>query len=467
MKKILLILSILLLAGLCYPINPTSVFSGKDYKNSLNSLTVYDYVKNKKIYNLNGSVSVLPASVLKLITTATALELLGPDYKFQTIIGYKGKVSNGILDGDLVVSAGGDPTLGSRHFNDGKELFLIEICKAVKSFGINQIRGQVVVDVSIFDNEPVSPFWLWEDIGNYYAPVITGMSVFDNCYTLTLKSGKPGTRPEITGVDMPEIDLTFDNYLIAANNNKDSAYIYGEPLNRNRVLRGSIPAGRESFSIRGDIPDPTGLFLNLLTGKLKENNIIVREGIVTHNKVEGVKIIKTLLSKPLGEIVKIANKKSDNLFAEYLLRHIALTKAKGNASAKVGVAVLKSFWHSKGLDTYSLQMVDGSGLSPVNRVSSEFLSQLLVYMARQSKYFKTFEQSLPFAGLEGSVSGFLSESELKGKLRLKSGTMQGVTCYAGYYYEKGLKYVVVLMSNHLYLPRNKVRNDFQYFLQTL
>jgi len=466
MKKILLILSILLLSDSCNSINPSVIFSGTDYKNSTNSITVYDFAKSKTLYDINGSVSVLPASVLKLITTATALELFGSDYKFQTKIGYTGSISNGVLDGNLVVVGGGDPTLGSRHFQDDKYSFFNEICKSIKNIGITKINGKVLIDVSIFDNEAVSAFWLWEDIGNYYAPVITGLSVFDNSYTLTLKSGKPGTKPGIVGVDIPLLDMTFDNYLVAANNNKDSAYIYGEPYNKNRVLRGSIPYGRESFSIKGDIPDPAGLFLKLLLQKLNENSITVSDGTVLHKKIEGIKLINTLYSKPLGEIVKITNKKSDNLFAEYLLRHIALTKVNSNASAKDGIMVIKNYWKSKGLDVSSLQMFDGSGLSPMNRVSSDFLTQILTYMAK-SKYFKIFEQSLPLAGVEGSVSGFLGESELRGKLRLKSGTMQGVTCYAGYYYEKGIKYVVVLMSNHLYLPRNKVRNDFQYFLQTL
>jgi len=473
MNRLLLILALVISPYFLNASNATGKFTDKSYKHSGISICVINPVTGKTEVSINKDLAIMPASVLKLVTTATALELLGPDYRFMTILEYSGEIENGVLNGDIYIRGGGDPGLGSRHFNENIHEFLADWVNSVSEAGIRVVNGNIIADPGIFDDEPVSPYWLWEDMANYYAAGVWGLGIFDNYFSLTLKSGKAGSRPEVISV-VPEMpDLKIDNRLFAADNDKDSAYFYGEPYQWNRILRGTMPCDRASFTIKGEIPDPPYYFANLFKITLIEKGIEVKGNPVNikelsdNDRKNKTKILHTEFSLPLWRIINITNEKSDNLFAEHLLRHIALTATDKPASARNGLKVVREFWNDKGLDVSSIQMFDGSGLSPMNRVSSDFLAKILEYMVSKSKYGEIFEKSLPLAGIQGSVSGFLKDSRLTGKVRVKSGTMQGVTCYAGYYWKNGKPLVVVLMSNHMYMSRNQVRKDFEDFLLSL
>ena len=473
MKRILLILVLMTTYLFVNAANASSKFSKKIYKNSGISICVMNAANAKTEISHSKNLSLVPASVLKIVTTATALELLGPDYRFKTTLEYSGEIVDGVLNGNLYVIGGGDPGLGSRHFNENPEEFLNKWIEVLNDFGIKVINGDIIADAGYFGDEPVSPFWLWEDIGNYYAAGIWGLGLFDNSFTLNLKSGKPGTRPEIVSLN-PEIPgLLIDNRLVSADNSKDSAYFYGGPMQSERVLHGTIPANRDWFSIKGDIPNPPFYFACLFRQKLMAGGIEVKGKPMTAPNSDGqgnqykTTLIHIEYSMPLKRIIRITNEKSDNMFAEYLLRHIAKTAYQKPATARDGLNVIKEFWKNNNVDVSSLQMFDGSGLSPMDKLSSDFLVRVLYHMAKKSKYGDIFEESLPLAGIEGSVSGFLKDTPLVGKVRLKSGTMQGVTCYAGYYRKNGKLFIVSLMANHLYVPRNQVRKDFEDFLVLL
>jgi len=474
MNRLLLILALVVFPDLSNASNAAGKFAGETYEHSGISICVIDHETGKIQVSLNKDQAIMPASLVKLVTTATALELLGPDHRFKTKLEYSGELKDGILNGDIYIRGGGDPGLGSRHFNENQQNFLKEWINAISKAGIKVINGNIIADPCIFDDEPVSPYWLWEDIANYYAAGIYGLGIFDNSFKLNLKSGKTGTRPEIESIIPPLPGLSVENRLLAASNNKDSAYFYGAPYQWNRILLGTIPSDRATFSIRGDIPDPPFYFANLLKETLMGKGIDVKGKPFTintlprdYNIMKETTLLYTELSVPLWRIIDVINKKSDNLFAEYLLRHIALTCSKKPASAREGLRVINDFWKKKGLDVSSIYMVDGCGLSPMDRISSDFLARLLDYMVSRSKYSELYEESLPLAGIQGSVSEFLKDTQLVGKVRLKSGTMQGVTCYAGYYRKNGRLLVVVMMINHMYLPRNQVSKDMEDFLLSL
>jgi len=446
-------------------------FSKPVYKHSLISICLQEAGTHKTIASQNEQQAVMPASVIKLVTTATALELLGPDYCFETRLEYTGAINGGRLDGNLIIRGGGDPTLGSRHLGERKDTFIEDWIQMVKQAGINVIAGDVLADASLFDDEPISPFWLWEDIGNYYAAGAYGLGVYDNSFTLNLQSGAPGSQPTILSV-IPELpELVLENHLKAAGNTKDSAYFYGMPYQWRRSLYGTIPANQTVFSIRGDIPDPPLYTAGLLRKALSEAGILVEgEACDIHQQTTFPNTSSTLLgttrSIPLWQIIRIIHEKSDNVYTEYLLRHIARTAYSEPASARNGLNVIKAFWANKGLDVTGLFMTDGCGLSPLNRVSAAFIASVLDYMATQSQYASQFECSLPLAGVQGTVSSFLKDTPLAGKVRLKSGSNQTTTAYAGYYQKKGATWVVVMLVNHTDVSRFQVRKDMEDFLLT-
>lgn len=427
-----------------------------------------DLATTKTVAAFNQAQSVTPASVLKLLTTGAALELLGPDDRFETKVTVSGVVENDRLTGDVVVQGGGDPSLGSKQVPGNPEAFLADWVKAIRDAGIRRISGRILADAGLFDDEGVSPFWLWEDIGNYYATGIYGLNVFDNSFKLELKSGLAGSRPEITGIYPRISGLTVDNRLVAADNDQDSAYLYGAPFQKDMRLFGSMPANRTGFVIRGQMPDPP----TYLAERLKEE--LVKAGVqvdgqalstrlLTNEPVTARKTLFTTKSVPLSQLVRIIHEKSDNFYTECLLRRLASTASDRPASAREGLRVVRAFWQKQGLDLSALAQYDACGLSPNNRISAELLAQVLCKLASNT----VFEQSLPLAGVEGTVSGFLNGTALQGKLRLKSGSNQVVNSYAGYYRRNGKNYAVVMMVNHADASRSRIRSDMETFLSLL
>lgn len=443
------------------------------------SLVVKDVQEGKTVYSYDTDRLQSPASVLKTVATATALEILGEDYRYPTTLEYDGILENGTLEGNLYIKGSGDPSLGSSHFAPGQNKFLSTWIAALQKAGIKHITGSVISDESIFDTEGVSIKWLREDMGNYYAPGSYGISIFDNMYKLSLQTGAAGTRPVLKGTE-PDIPfIRFKNYLKAAPVSSDSAYIIGAPLDDVRYLYGVLPANREAYVLKGDIPDPALYLARYLTDQLQQKGIRV-DGSPSCYRIEVEenrwkkgerKEIVTTYSPTLREIASICNHVSHNLYADALVKTVGLQyKPRRNemiSSFGRGVQVVKEYWEKKGLDVFPLRMNDGSGLAPADKVSAGFMGELLVYMATESAVSDAFIASLPQAGIEGSVRNFLKGSKLQGKARLKSGGITGVRSYAGYITKDGKTYAVAVFSNNYSCPMSRMTGALEKLLLQL
>ncbi|MDB8883614.1 D-alanyl-D-alanine carboxypeptidase/D-alanyl-D-alanine-endopeptidase [Parabacteroides merdae] len=443
------------------------------------SLVVKDVQEGRTVYCYDTDRLQSPASVLKTVATATALEILGEDYRYPTTLEYDGILENGTLEGNLYIKGSGDPSLGSSHFAPGQNKFLSTWIAALQKAGIKHITGSVISDESIFDTEGVSIKWLREDMGNYYAPGSYGISIFDNMYKLSLQTGAAGTRPVLKGTE-PDIPfIRFKNYLKAAPVSSDSAYIIGAPLDDVRYLYGVLPANREAYVLKGDIPDPALYLARYLTDQLQQKGIRV-DGSPSCYRIEVEenrwkkgerKEIVTTYSPTLREIASICNHVSHNLYADALVKTVGLQyKPRRNemiSSFGRGVQVVKEYWEKKGLDVFPLRMNDGSGLAPADKVSAGFMGELLVYMATESAVSDAFIASLPQAGIEGSVRNFLKGSKLQGKAHLKSGGITGVRSYAGYITKDGKTYAVAVFSNNYSCPMSRMTRALEKLLLQL
>lgn len=443
------------------------------------SLVVKDVQEGRTVYSYDTDRLQSPASVLKTVATATALEILGEDYRYPTTLEYDGILENGTLEGNLYIKGSGDPSLGSSHFAPGQNKFLSTWIAALQKAGIKHITGSVISDESIFDTEGVSIKWLREDMGNYYAPGSYGISIFDNMYKLSLQTGAAGTRPVLKGTE-PDIPfIRFKNYLKTALVSSDSAYIIGAPLDDVRYLYGVLPANREAYVLKGDIPDPALYLARYLTDQLQQKGIRV-DGSPSCYRIEVEenrwkkgerKEIVTTYSPTLREIASICNHVSHNLYADALVKTVGLQyKPRRNemiSSFGRGVQVVKEYWEKKGLDVFPLRMNDGSGLAPADKVSAGFMGELLVYMATESAVSDAFIASLPQAGIEGSVRNFLKGSKLQGKARLKSGGITGVRSYAGYITKDGKTYAVAVFSNNYSCPMSRMTRALEKLLLQL
>ena len=474
-----LLLCLHLLAGAQTPAPVKWLLQAPYMRGASFSLVVKDVQEGKTVYSYDTDRLQSPASVLKTVATATALEILGEDYRYPTTLEYDGILESGTLEGNLYIKGSGDPSLGSSHFAPGQNKFLSTWIAALQKAGIKHITGSVISDESIFDTEGVSIKWLREDMGNYYAPGSYGISIFDNMYKLSLQTGAAGTRPVLKGTE-PDIPfIRFKNYLKAAPVSSDSAYIIGAPLDDVRYLYGVLPANREAYVLKGDIPDPALYLARYLTDQLQQKRIRV-DGSPSCYRIEVEenrwkkgerKEIVTTYSPTLREIASVCNHVSHNLYADALVKTVGLQyKPRRNemiSSFGRGVQVVKEYWEKKGLDVFPLRMNDGSGLAPADKVSAGFMGELLVYMATESAVSDAFIASLPQAGIEGSVRNFLKGSKLQGKAHLKSGGITGVRSYAGYITKDGKTYAVAVFSNNYSCPMSRMTRALEKLLLQL
>lgn len=411
-------------------------------------ISVVDLDSHKTSVAHNSQLALVPASLTKIITTASALEILGPEYAIPTKLGYSGQLTNNSLNGDIIITGYGDPTIESKYFKN-RQGITEQWIKAIKEANIRLIQGSIIMRAENFSTESVSSRWVWEDLGNYYGSGVYPFSIKDNTYKIAFKSGKAGSKVEIIERSEEANKLQFYSDVTAANNNKDSAYIYGSPIDNMRYIHGTIPQNRNRFVIKGSIANPAQALGESLKSKLIEAGIRVIGQVKVEYQFNGdITAIKTFYSPTIKELIKPTNHKSINLFADHLFWQIPQNYGH---KANVGNAFkdLNSFWKEKGIETDALQLWDGSGLSPQNTVSPAFLTDMLLWFQKHSYHKDALINSLPIAGKTGSVKRVLDNTKLEGQVYMKSGSMDRVRCYAGYVMKNGSpKYAFAIMVNH-------------------
>jgi D-alanyl-D-alanine carboxypeptidase/D-alanyl-D-alanine-endopeptidase (penicillin-binding protein 4) len=376
--------------------------------------------------------SLEPASILKLVTTATALEVFGPGFRFKTTLTASGTIRNDTLFGDLRIVGGGDPTLGSNYFPENNH-FWEEWVHAIKSKNIGVVTGNLFLDASIYESQMIPNTWLWEDIGNYYGAGASGISVYDNLYEIHLSSGEePGKPTKIERIN-PEIPgLELQNEVLSSDLNSDQTSVFGSPMENRRIIRGTIPRNKNDFVIKASMPDPSAFVASEFRKKLSASGISV-SGETKFGKVvqkDTVMDLSIIQSPPLSEIIRVTNHESVNLFAEHFLKQLAFSKT-GLGSTTDGCKFIVEFWKNKGLDMTGFFMNDGSGLSRFNAITATQMVNILNYMKTKSVYSTDFYQSLATVG-SGTLTVFSNENFPNQCLRAKSGSMTRVRCYAGY-----------------------------------
>ena len=427
-------------------------------KNASWSVTARYLESGKEIISLNSEKSLAPASNLKLLTSAAALDILGEDYKFVTRIYSDGKIdSYGNLDGNIYIVGGGDPTLGYDRVEDSSKLndLINYWIKDIKSVGISSIRGNIIADDLLYDRIPIPNHWVWMDIGNYYGTSTSALTINNNLYTLYFKPGKNvGDIAEVLRVEPIVYGLTFTNKMrTGAKGSGDNGYIFKAPLQFNATLRGTIPKGEKEFSIKGSIPNAPLFAAQYFLDELRKNEISVvgKATVIAKKRVYNKNdIVTETYSPPLKDIVFIVNKKSDNLYAEMLLRTIGL-KVKGEGSANLGVDAVEEFLTKNGIETNGLLMHDGCGLSRTNGITTNLMLDLLTVVATK-KYFNSFYNSLAVVGDRNDISAYNNYglgTELENNAHIKSGVIEGVRAYSGYLKDrKGRTIIFSMIANN-------------------
>ena len=379
-------------------------------------------------------LGLIPASTMKVITTATALELLGPEFVFKTEIYVNGD--------DLVVKGGGDPTLGATSLTGDFEAWL----GALKEAGVEEIKGDVLVDASRFESRTTPNDWPWGDIGNYYGAGPSGLNFHKNSFALTFRPGGLGEAASLLKVWPEPPGVDFENHMLTGSaGSGDQAYAYGGPGAARMSLRGSVPAGGP-FTIYGALPDPPKMCGVALKGFLEKGGMSVN-GEVRVAKVElgNASPLFVQRSPSLAKIAKGTNHRSVNLYADSIFK--VLTE---EGSTRASVAKVQEYWRERGVDLTGYVMHDGSGLSPRNTVTARQMAMILK-VARQEGKGSDFLASLPVAGRSGTLRSFGRGSVVEGRVRAKSGSLSRVRTYCGYLEgESGDEFAfAVLVNNEL------------------
>ncbi|WP_321299611.1 D-alanyl-D-alanine carboxypeptidase/D-alanyl-D-alanine-endopeptidase [Marinifilum fragile] len=416
-------------------------------------IIIKDVKKGNILAQHNSKMALTPASSQKLITTASALEILGEDYQFKTLIEADGNIENGTLKGNLIIKGGGDPALESKYF-ESQQNIANRIVSKLKTLNINTIDGRILVDNSYF--VPSIPrTWIWEDIGNYYGAVPNAINYRDNMYTLFFKSGQAGSKTKIWKTAPRNTGLDFDNQVVSSEINRDLAYIFGGNTSKLRRIEGSIPQNRDDFKVKGAFLHPEMALIEDLKAELKNSNIRVLNQKSKHKTNR--KELFEILSPKVKDIVYWTNQKSVNLFADQLLFEIG-QKQNEQADWETGVRTINEFWSTKSIETKYQNLLDGSGLSHFNAISAEFFSQILTFMYHSNNY-DAFFSSLPVAGKSGTLKYFGKDSDIANNWMAKTGSMTGVRTYCGYLKNsKGKPYIVCILINNHHCSSKELNN---------
>jgi D-alanyl-D-alanine carboxypeptidase/D-alanyl-D-alanine-endopeptidase (penicillin-binding protein 4) len=415
--------------------------SDSQLKHAAVSLYVIDARTGQPVFDVNSQLGLAPASTQKIITSVTAFEMLGSDYRYKTEFWLNQSMPNYSKNKIIMIRQSGDPTFGSSRYSGTKPAAIFSALN--KSYSGSKINPREVV-YNLFNNrfesQKIPDGWIFQDIGNYYGAGAAGLNWKENQTDIILKAGKKSGDPvKIISLDTLAGNGYTDNQLkTGAPGSGDNAYYYFQYGNQSTaypVLKGTIPAGEENFSISIATADPFLHFAN----ELQKNQLTGKASPATGNSfkisdwtpMKTDEKIYTHYSPTLDSIIYWFNKKSINLYGEALVKTIALEK-QGYASTDSGVAIVRRFWKDKGLDPEELNMYDGSGLSPLNRVTTHAQVEILKY-AKTKNWFPAFYEALP---------------EYNG-MKMKSGTISDVKGYCGYHKAKdGREYIFSFLINN-------------------
>lgn len=407
------------------------------------AVSVRGFVSGNKIAGANEKLFMRPASIQKLFPTALALDSLGGSFRFETQILRSGTVTDGTLDGSVVLAGSGDPSMGSRYLDSTRpELQFASILAQIKAAGIRRITGSIAARPWPAGQHPVPDTWVWQDIANYYGAGPSGMCFMDNMFQLAVTTGATGSAVQITGTQPEMPDLEFTSFATAQPISNDESSLYGAPFSNERELRGQLPLNR-SMQIKAAMPQPELVLVRELRKYLINNGIEVLGGSILDTLQTPTVRIGTVYSPSLRQLVAVTNKNSHNLFAEQLM--LATTRTGEYA---LRVSEMQKQIVAKVPVAANCQFFDACGLSPFDLSSADVFTQFLVAVSK-TDYFADFEASLPVAGCDGTLKNWCRSNGLANRVIAKTGTMTNTRSLAGYLTaSNGSRYAFCIMVNN-------------------
>lgn len=392
------------------------------FNSSQISIDIFDLTDNKTVYQKNNELLFLPASNLKLLTTAAALKFLGTDYSFNTTLLINGSIIDSVLFGSVIVQAGLDPLFSLddlQNFSDKLNLL-----------GIKRIEGDIIADCSIKDSVYWGSGWQWDDEPSFDTPHLSALNINSNSISISAKlsdgqiSFSLFPKTDFVSVktigSQGETDISITRNWLADKNEFT--------INYSKNISGPISIEE---SKRLNVTKPEFFFLTLLKENLLQNGIQFEGDLIkSYSNIPGDSVIT--INRSIEDVCHFLLKYSDNLSAEMLIYALASLSSKP-ANNQKGLTKVDSLISLIGLSKKEYRIVDGSGLSRYNLISSRLLVRLLVYIYKyEPEIFKIIFESLPLAGVDGTLKTRMLNSSAEKNVHAKTGTLAGVSALSGY-----------------------------------
>jgi D-alanyl-D-alanine carboxypeptidase/D-alanyl-D-alanine-endopeptidase (penicillin-binding protein 4) len=404
-----------------------ALLASPEFARGVQGVVIRSLSTGETLYERSPETLLIPASNVKLLTAASALHLLGPDFTFHTRVSISGEIdSQGTLNGSIFVKGGGDPILETPD--------LEKLAADVRHMGIRRVTGGIVVDDTMFDKVRLGEGWAWDYLPDYYAAQISALNLNRNVVDVYIFPGKavgPGVRVELHPSLRDYMKVECNAGTIAPGSER-TLTVSRKTFENVITVTGGIPFdepvsdGEEKTTVE----EPALYTGHVFRDKLTAVGIRVTGGVRAEGVPPDARLIASHTSRPLSQVLPLFMKPSDNLIGEVLLKTMG-SALKGSGTARAGLEAEMEFLAKIGMDPTAMHVVDGSGLSRLNLITARNLVTLLVYM-RAHRHSDIFIDSLPVAGIDGTLKRRMRGSPAQGNVRAKTGTLRHASALSGY-----------------------------------
>ena len=421
------------------------------------SVLVVNLETGEPVVDYRGDASMIPASTTKVLTSAAALDLLGPDFRYQTTLTATGPVRDGCIQGDLALHGSGDPSLGS---HPATASLFTNWAEGLAQSGIDCVTGNVIGDDTRFDAPRMGPGWSWDDASYGYAAQHSALSYYGNVIDVSIAASARDKRPQVQWWPDSTSYVTLSQQLERSPADSALTRSYRRLPGQNVVeLEGTIPIGR-STRFQVTVHNPTVFTAYVFNEALREAGVLVEGQATSWRLLDNPPTVRDTLaqvqSPPLAELVREMNTDSNNLYAEQLLHTLGAVAGsdtlRATSTRARGVELVRHVVAQAGGDPDQLRLVDGSGLSRYNLLSAQALVRVLAYMHAHpnSSVRRAFTASLPIGGRSGTLKyRFRRAAAARGNVRAKTGTLSNNSSLTGYVTSfEGTPFAFALMANN-------------------
>ena len=394
---------------------------------------IVSLTRGDTLYSVNAGDLMLPASTMKLFTSALAFDAFGPEHQFTTSVLREGSVgSDGTLSGNLILRGGGDPGLSTRYYKPPAEGPMASLARLVVASGIKRVSGDLIADASAFDSKRIPDGWLSRYLEAGYAARVSALSMNENLATVVITPSPNGRTPSVA-LDPPSSTVpVINNMRTVAGSKSANLSVRRHPDGRIEA-RGWIgsKAGTRGYLVVVD--DPAPWVAGMLRSALAAQGVTISGQVRVGQAPSSAVTVASLSSPSLARLAAAMNRESINHFAELLFRDVAYAESPDHVgSAEYGNTVLRKFMSEKvGASAGDVTVTDGSGLSTLDRVTPRSIVQLLSY-AHRSNWSADYHASLPVAGESELLRHRMRYTPAQGNLHAKTGTTNDVIGLAGY-----------------------------------